>query len=82
MGSASVGKVSFVVIMTVYFAGVDRLLKQSVYVAAYPLHEGPYTSPNSILTEGALNDRHVCITGSSMYNVHDMSCFCFQVLVI
>jgi len=39
--------------------GIDRLLKQDVYSAAYPLHEGPCDSEHSLLTHPALNDRHL-----------------------
>lgn len=39
--------------------GIDKLLKHGVYAAAFPLHEGPYHSEHSILTHGAINDRHL-----------------------
>uniref|UniRef100_A0A8D3DVL8 Anoctamin n=1 Tax=Scophthalmus maximus TaxID=52904 RepID=A0A8D3DVL8_SCOMX len=39
--------------------GVNRLLSNSSYEAAFPLHEGSYHSKNSIRTHGAENHRHL-----------------------
>ncbi|KAJ8007147.1 hypothetical protein DPEC_G00114530 [Dallia pectoralis] len=39
--------------------GLNRLLSNSSYEAAFPLHEGSYRSKNSIRTHGADNHRHL-----------------------
>ncbi|XP_071762788.1 anoctamin-4-like [Centroberyx gerrardi] len=39
--------------------GLNRLLSNSSYEAAFPLHEGSYRSKNSIRTHGAENHRHL-----------------------
>uniref|UniRef100_A0A6Q2X4S2 Anoctamin n=1 Tax=Esox lucius TaxID=8010 RepID=A0A6Q2X4S2_ESOLU len=39
--------------------GMNRLLSNSSYEAAFPLHEGSYRSKNSIRTHGADNHRHL-----------------------
>ncbi|XP_069048889.1 anoctamin-4 isoform X3 [Lepisosteus oculatus] len=39
--------------------GLNRLLTNSSYEAAFPLHEGSYRSKNSIRTHGAENHRHL-----------------------
>ncbi|XP_039647907.1 anoctamin-4-like isoform X3 [Perca fluviatilis] len=39
--------------------GLNRLLSNSSYEAAFPLHEGSYHSKNSIRTHGAENHRHL-----------------------
>ena len=41
--------------------GVEHMIANGSYAAAYPLHEGPYKSEHSLLTHGPLNDRHVSI---------------------
>ncbi|KAF3704914.1 Anoctamin-4 [Channa argus] len=39
--------------------GLNRLLSNSSYEAAFPLHEGSYHSKNSVRTHGAENHRHL-----------------------
>uniref|UniRef100_A0A8C7ZZT7 Anoctamin n=1 Tax=Oryzias sinensis TaxID=183150 RepID=A0A8C7ZZT7_9TELE len=39
--------------------GLNRLLNNNSYEAAFPLHEGSYHSKNSIRTHGAENHRHL-----------------------
>ncbi|XP_055954803.1 anoctamin-4-like [Patella vulgata] len=39
--------------------GIKNLINSGVYQAAYPLHEGEYLSPHSLLTRGKSNDRHL-----------------------
>ncbi|XP_072002458.1 anoctamin-4 isoform X1 [Engystomops pustulosus] len=39
--------------------GLNRLLSNCTYEAAFPLHEGGYRSKNSIKTHGAENHRHL-----------------------
>ncbi|XP_041442194.1 anoctamin-4 isoform X3 [Xenopus laevis] len=39
--------------------GLNRLLTNCTYEAAFPLHEGSYRSKNSIKTHGAENHRHL-----------------------
>ncbi|XP_043943716.1 anoctamin-4 isoform X3 [Protopterus annectens] len=39
--------------------GLNRLLSNGCYEAAFPLHEGSYKSKNSIRTHGAENHRHL-----------------------
>ncbi|XP_048124836.1 LOW QUALITY PROTEIN: anoctamin-4-like [Alosa alosa] len=39
--------------------GLNRLLSNNSYEAAFPLHEGSYRSKNSIRTHGADNQRHL-----------------------
>lgn len=39
--------------------GIKKLLSSGCYDAAYPLHEGEYTSEHSLLTRGKENDRHL-----------------------
>ncbi|KAI1883858.1 hypothetical protein AGOR_G00236360 [Albula goreensis] len=39
--------------------GLNRLLSNNSYEAAFPLHEGSYKSKNSIRTHGAENHRHL-----------------------
>ncbi|XP_060885857.1 anoctamin-4-like isoform X2 [Labrus mixtus] len=39
--------------------GLNRLLSNNSYEAAFPLHEGRYHSKNSIRTHGAENQRHL-----------------------
>ncbi|XP_063970934.1 anoctamin-4-like isoform X11 [Lytechinus pictus] len=39
--------------------GIDHLIANGSYYAAYPLHEGNYKSEHSLLTHGAQNDRHL-----------------------
>ncbi|XP_068128907.1 anoctamin-4 isoform X2 [Hyperolius riggenbachi] len=39
--------------------GLNRLLSNCTYEAAFPLHEGSYRSKNSIKTHGAENHRHL-----------------------
>ncbi|XP_031962410.1 anoctamin-4 isoform X6 [Corvus moneduloides] len=39
--------------------GLNRLLSNGSYEAAFPLHEGSYRSKNSIKTHGAENHRHL-----------------------
>ncbi|XP_061570126.1 anoctamin-4-like [Cololabis saira] len=39
--------------------GINRLLSNNSYEAAFPLHEGNYHSKNSIRTHGAENHRHL-----------------------
>lgn len=39
--------------------GIKKMLDTDSYDAAYPLHEGDYTSEHSILTRGKMNDRHL-----------------------
>ncbi|XP_076009973.1 anoctamin-4-like [Genypterus blacodes] len=39
--------------------GLNRLLSNNSYDAAFPLHEGSYHSKNSIRTHGAQNHRHL-----------------------
>ncbi|KAM3859282.1 anoctamin-4-like isoform 3-T3 [Diretmus argenteus] len=39
--------------------GLNRLLSNNSYEAAFPLHEGSYRSKNSIRTHGAENHRHL-----------------------
>ncbi|XP_040200254.1 anoctamin-4 isoform X1 [Rana temporaria] len=39
--------------------GLNRLLSNCTYEAAFPLHEGSYRSKNSIKTHGADNHRHL-----------------------
>uniref|UniRef100_A0A8C8VQY5 Anoctamin n=1 Tax=Pelusios castaneus TaxID=367368 RepID=A0A8C8VQY5_9SAUR len=39
--------------------GLNRLLTNGSYEAAFPLHEGSYRSKNSIRTHGAKNHRHL-----------------------
>ncbi|XP_033629519.1 anoctamin-4-like isoform X7 [Asterias rubens] len=39
--------------------GIDHMINNGSYVAAYPLHEGEYKSKHSMLTHGPLNDRHL-----------------------
>ncbi|XP_078271613.1 anoctamin-3 isoform X2 [Rhinoraja longicauda] len=39
--------------------GLNRLLSNGTYVAAYPPHEGSYKSRHNIITHGALNQRHL-----------------------
>ncbi|CAL8405415.1 unnamed protein product [Arctogadus glacialis] len=39
--------------------GLNRLLSNSSYEAAFPLHEGSYRSRNSVRTHGAENHRHL-----------------------
>ncbi|XP_048404739.1 anoctamin-4 isoform X3 [Stegostoma tigrinum] len=39
--------------------GLNRLLGNSTYEAAFPLHEGSHRSKNSIKTHGAVNHRHL-----------------------
>ncbi|MGH0117212.1 UNVERIFIED_CONTAM: hypothetical protein FKN15_046133 [Acipenser sinensis] len=39
--------------------GLNRLLSNNSYEAAFPLHEGSYRSKNSIRTHGADNHRHL-----------------------
>ncbi|KAF7664480.1 hypothetical protein LDENG_00176140 [Lucifuga dentata] len=39
--------------------GINRLLSNNSYEAAFPLHEGSYHSKNSIRTHGAQNHRHL-----------------------
>ncbi|XP_060051621.1 anoctamin-4 isoform X2 [Erinaceus europaeus] len=39
--------------------GLNRLLTNGSYEAAFPLHEGSYRSKNSIRTHGAQNHRHL-----------------------
>ncbi|XP_063783900.1 anoctamin-4 isoform X2 [Pseudophryne corroboree] len=39
--------------------GLNRLLSNCTYDAAFPLHEGSYRSKNSIKTHGAENHRHL-----------------------
>ncbi|KYO17528.1 hypothetical protein Y1Q_0020122 [Alligator mississippiensis] len=39
--------------------GLNRLLSNGSYEAAFPLHEGSYRSKNSIRTHGAENHRHL-----------------------
>ncbi|XP_055522089.1 anoctamin-3-like isoform X2 [Leucoraja erinacea] len=39
--------------------GLNRLLSNGTYVAAYPPHEGSYKSRHDIITHGALNHRHL-----------------------
>ncbi|XP_044042132.1 anoctamin-4-like isoform X1 [Siniperca chuatsi] len=39
--------------------GLNRLLSNNSYEAAFPLHEGKYHSKNSIRTHGAENHRHL-----------------------
>ncbi|XP_060596933.1 anoctamin-4-like isoform X3 [Ruditapes philippinarum] len=39
--------------------GIKKLLANGSYSAAYPLHDGKYTSEHSILTRGKRNDRHL-----------------------
>ncbi|XP_067906284.1 anoctamin-4-like isoform X2 [Heterodontus francisci] len=39
--------------------GLNRLLGNNTYEAAFPLHEGSYRSKNSIKTHGAVNHRHL-----------------------
>ncbi|CAJ0931668.1 unnamed protein product [Ranitomeya imitator] len=43
----------------VCFPGLNRLLSNCTYEAAFPLHEGGYRSKNSIKTHGAENHRHL-----------------------
>ncbi|XP_071483515.1 anoctamin-4-like isoform X8 [Diadema antillarum] len=38
--------------------GIDHLIANGSYFAAYPLHEGDWKSEHSMLTHGPLNDRH------------------------
>ncbi|CAH7324355.1 Ano4 [Phodopus roborovskii] len=40
-------------------SGLNRLLTNGSYEAAFPLHEGSYRSKNSIKTHGAVNHRHL-----------------------
>ncbi|KAM7328039.1 hypothetical protein ACRRTK_012131 [Alexandromys fortis] len=42
-----------------FSAGLNRLLTNGSYEAAFPLHEGSYRSKNSIKTHGAVNHRHL-----------------------
>ncbi|XP_030844356.1 anoctamin-4-like isoform X4 [Strongylocentrotus purpuratus] len=39
--------------------GIDHLIANGSYFAAYPLHEGDYKSKHSLLTHGPQNDRHL-----------------------
>ncbi|XP_038065839.1 anoctamin-4-like isoform X2 [Patiria miniata] len=39
--------------------GIDHMINNGSYVAAYPLHEGDYKSKHSMLTHGPQNDRHL-----------------------
>ena len=39
--------------------GVEHMIGNGSYSAAFPLHEGPWKSEHSLLTHGPLNDRHV-----------------------
>uniref|UniRef100_UPI00398F364A anoctamin-4-like n=1 Tax=Pristiophorus japonicus TaxID=55135 RepID=UPI00398F364A len=39
--------------------GLNRLLGNNTYEAAFPLHEGSHRSKNSIRTHGAVNHRHL-----------------------
>ncbi|XP_067855317.1 anoctamin-4-like isoform X2 [Heptranchias perlo] len=39
--------------------GLNRLLGNNTYEAAFPLHEGSHRSKNSIKTHGAVNHRHL-----------------------
>ncbi|CAL1532669.1 unnamed protein product [Lymnaea stagnalis] len=39
--------------------GIKNMLNNGAYDAAFPLHEGEYTSQHSLLTRGAENQRHL-----------------------
>ncbi|XP_070544484.1 anoctamin-4-like isoform X5 [Ptychodera flava] len=39
--------------------GIEHLLSNGTYTAAFPLHEGKYTSEHSMLTHGSENDRRL-----------------------
>ncbi|XP_052279240.1 anoctamin-4-like isoform X4 [Dreissena polymorpha] len=39
--------------------GIKKLLANGTFSAAYPLHDGKYTSEHSLLTRGKENDRHL-----------------------
>ncbi|XP_076466402.1 anoctamin-4-like isoform X2 [Babylonia areolata] len=39
--------------------GIKKMLSNNCYDAAYPLHEGDFTSEHSILTRGKANNRHL-----------------------
>uniref|UniRef100_A0A8C3SNI2 Anoctamin n=1 Tax=Chelydra serpentina TaxID=8475 RepID=A0A8C3SNI2_CHESE len=39
--------------------GINRLLNERVYAAAFPLHEGPFETPESEVPDEALNPRQV-----------------------
>ncbi|ESO89283.1 hypothetical protein LOTGIDRAFT_106472, partial [Lottia gigantea] len=39
--------------------GIKNLVNAGVYTAAFPLHEGEFASPHSLLTKGKANDRHL-----------------------
>ncbi|XP_078664179.1 anoctamin-4-like isoform X6 [Branchiostoma floridae x Branchiostoma belcheri] len=39
--------------------GIKKMLNNGSYLAAYPLHDGPYKSEHSKLTHGYKNDRHL-----------------------
>nr|XP_008175684.1 anoctamin-7-like isoform X1 [Chrysemys picta bellii] len=39
--------------------GINRLLNERVYTAAFPLHEGPFETPESEVPDEALNPRQV-----------------------
>ncbi|KAH9525321.1 Anoctamin-4 [Bulinus truncatus] len=39
--------------------GIKNMLSNNSYLAAFPLHEGEYTSEHSLLTEGPRNQRHL-----------------------
>ncbi|XP_015254562.1 PREDICTED: anoctamin-4 [Cyprinodon variegatus] len=45
--------------LSLLVAGMNRLLTNNSYEAAFPLHEGSYHSKNSIRTHGAENHRHL-----------------------
>ncbi|BFZ09443.1 hypothetical protein BsWGS_12480 [Bradybaena similaris] len=39
--------------------GIKKMLNNGSYIAAFPLHEGEYTSEHSLLTQAAKNQRHL-----------------------
>lgn len=39
--------------------GIKKMVSTGCYDAAYPLHEGDFTSEHSLLTRGKLNNRHL-----------------------
>ncbi|XP_021350261.1 anoctamin-5-like isoform X5 [Mizuhopecten yessoensis] len=39
--------------------GITKMTSSGIYAAAFPLHDGRYTSEHSLLTRGKSNDRHL-----------------------
>ncbi|XP_071945717.1 anoctamin-7-like isoform X1 [Antedon mediterranea] len=39
--------------------GIDRLISEEVFMAAFPLHDGPYEKPEHYVSEDSLNKRQI-----------------------